>query len=395
MAEGNAEVNGSLAGCAPGTAVQLTGLRKIYRSRAHPEVVAVDGVDLTVREGELVVLLGPSGCGKTTLLRCVAGLETPDEGRIAIGPRLVFSPEKRKNLPPEERHIGMMFQSYALWPHMTVHQNVAYPLASLGHAERGDVRDRVQQVLSRLGVAGFDHRYPSELSGGQQQRVALARALVASPSVILFDEPLSNVDARVRRRLRAQLRELKQQTNFAGIYVTHDQEEAMELADTLAVMEHGKIRQMASSREVYTRPTSVYVAGFVGEINRWTARVESVDGASAVVSTGFGSFTIERAERDIRPGAVGWLVSRPERVKILPLGSVLPSNEGTPGSGTRLRGMVRESTYFGSRCELRVDVSGHDVMAWLFDVDASRAYPAAGDAVEVLPEASSLLWLAE
>ena len=278
----------------------------------------------------------------------------------------------------------MMFQSYALWPHMTVYQNVAYPLSSEERVGRGEVQARVQQLLSKLGVAGFDHRYPSELSGGQQQRVALARALVASPSVILFDEPLSNVDARVRRRLRSQLRELKHQTRFAGIYVTHDQEEAMEFADTLAVMEHGKIRQMSSSHEVYTRPASLYVAGFVGEINRWAGRVESLNGETAVVSTALGTFTVGGV--DAQRGAQGWLIIRPERVRILAPGS---SPHGLP----LLRGTVKEATYFGSRCEIRVDVAQESVMAWMFDVDSTCAYPAPGDEVDVLPEPGSLRWL--
>lgn len=373
-----------------GTAVQVTRLTKVYRTRGHAGVVAVDGIDLRVCEGELLVLLGPSGCGKTTLLRSIAGLETPDRGDIVIGGRQVFDSDKRRNLPPEERRIGMMFQSYALWPHMTVFQNVAYPLDSLGRADRGDVQAKVQEVLTRLGVSGFDHRYPSELSGGQQQRVALARALVASPSVILFDEPLSNVDARVRRRLRAQLRELKQQTHFAGIYVTHDQEEAMELADTLAVMEHGRIRQMGTSHEVYRRPTSLYVAGFVGEINRWKARIESVHGASAVVSTGIGTFRVGSLGEGVRPGAEGWLVIRPERVKVLPLSDADPDRESHC-----FRGRVKESTYFGARCEIRVDVAGHDVMAWMFDVDSSCLYPVPGEEVQVRPEETSLQWLSE
>ncbi|MCC6472295.1 MAG: ABC transporter ATP-binding protein [Burkholderiales bacterium] len=372
-------------------AVRVDGLAKSYRSGGHPPVPAVDGVDLGVRVGELLVLLGPSGCGKTTLLRCIAGLETPDAGEILIGGRRVFSAANRVGLPPEERRIGMMFQSYALWPHMTVFENVAYPLTSLSREARRDVRAKVQDVLSRLGVAGFDHRYPSELSGGQQQRVALARALVASPSVILFDEPLSNVDARVRRRLRAQLRELKQQTRFAGIYVTHDQEEAMELADTLAVMDHGRIRQIAPGREVYNRPASLYVAGFVGEINRWAGQVEAVEGSSAQVSTGLGTLRLALERAGVGPGDQGWVVIRPERVKLLRAGAPGVPAEDEP----RLRGTVRESTHFGARCEVLVDVSGQQVMVWMFDVDSSCSYPEPGETVEVLPESASLRWLPE
>ena len=299
---------------APGAAVSIRGLRKVYRARGR-SVVGVDKVDLDVGPGELVVLLGPSGCGKTTLLRSVAGLETPDEGEISIDGRNVFSARGKRFLPPEDRRLGMMFQSYALWPHMTVYQNVAYPLSSLGSGQRGDVRARVQDALSRLGVAGMEERFPSELSGGQQQRVALARALIARPSVILFDEPLSNVDARVRRRLRAQLRDLKQETRFSGIYVTHDQEEAMELADRLAVMDAGRIAQIGSSRDVYERPNSLYVAGFVGEVNHWPAEIVSATADSAVARTAFGDFPIAAA--GLAVGGKGALTIRPERVRLV------------------------------------------------------------------------------
>ena len=377
----------------PEQAVEVKALRKAFRSRAakgHQSVVAVDNVDFTVRKGELVVLLGPSGCGKTTLLRSIAGLEKPDSGEVAIGGRTVFSLTAGIYVPPEDRRIGMMFQSYALWPHMTVYQNVAYPLVSVKGVTREAVRAKVQDVLAGLGVAGLDHRYPGELSGGQQQRVALARALVGSPSLLLFDEPLSNVDAKVRRRLRAQLRELKQQTNFAGVYVTHDQEEAMELADTLAVMEHGKIRQVASSEEVYNRPASVYVADFVGEINLWAAAIESVDERAAVVSTQFARLTIGGVANSVRPGTKGWLVIRPERVNVVPVGSVV-----SYAVAYRSRGKVLDSIYFGARCEIRVEIGGTEVMAWLSDDDPGRTYPAQGDEVDVLLAEESFQWLCE
>jgi iron(III) transport system ATP-binding protein len=241
-------------GGAEGLVVEALGLRKDFSGRGadgrQGSVVAVDGVDLRVRSGELVVLLGPSGCGKTTLLRCIAGLERPTGGEIRVRGRTVFSHTNGCFVPPEHRRIGMMFQSYALWPHMTVSENIGYPLTALPRPER---QARVVEMLDRLGIAGLGHRYPGELSGGQQQRVALARALVASQSLLLFDEPLSNVDAKVRRRLRTELRDLKRRSNFAGIYVTHDQEEAMELADTLVVMESGQVRQVASPRAVYER----------------------------------------------------------------------------------------------------------------------------------------------
>jgi len=376
----------------PGITVDVRKLQKIYRGnirKGHSDVLAVNDVDLAVREGELVVLLGPSGCGKTTLLRCIAGLERPVSGEIRINDRVVYSSQSGTYVPPEDRRIGMMFQSYALWPHMTVFQNVSYPLASLSGYDKETTRARVQDVLSDLGVAGLDHRYPGELSGGQQQRVALARALVGSPSVLLFDEPLSNVDAKVRRRLRAQLRELKQQTSFAGVYVTHDQEEAMELADTLAVMENGKIRQLAPSHEVYTRPASIYVAGFVGEINSWKGRIESAANGTADISTEFVRFTVGDVPASVGRGGTGWLVIRPEHVGLVATGS------GTTENVHRFPGVVRDAIYFGARFEYRIAMAGTEITAWISDDSTQHLRPRVGDAVDVILPKDSVRWLPE
>jgi iron(III) transport system ATP-binding protein len=365
-------------------AVSIRGLRKVYRTRGR-SVVGVDSVDLDVGPGELVVLLGPSGCGKTTLLRSVAGLETPDEGEISIDGRHVFSARDKLFLPPEDRRLGMMFQSYALWPHMTVYQNVAYPLSSQPSAQRGDVRARVHDALSRLGVAGMEERFPSELSGGQQQRVALARALIGRPSVILFDEPLSNVDAKVRRRLRQQLRDLKQETRFSGIYVTHDQEEAMELADRLAVMDTGRIAQLGTSREVYERPNSLYVAGFVGEVNQWPAEIMSTNGATAVARTSFGDFSVGAS--NVAVGAKGSLAIRPERVRLVAPGANAASAD------PRTRGTVREIVFLGARCEARIALKGEEAMAWIFEAVTQTSPLNQGAEVDVMFEAANLQWL--
>ena len=383
---------------ARGTIVAVKALGKIYRGnvrKGHADVVAVDHVDLTVSEGELVVLLGPSGCGKTTLLRCIAGLEKPDAGEIRIGERLVYASSRALDLPPEDRRIGMMFQSYALWPHMTVFQNVAYPLASLAGRDREGIRARVTDQLQRLGVAGLEHRYPGELSGGQQQRVALARALIGSPSVILFDEPLSNVDAKVRRRLRTELRDLKAQNRFAGVYVTHDQEEAMELADTLAVMEHGRIRQCATGREVYDRPASIYVADFVGEINRWPARIEQRLGASgARVDTPLGAFQVDAVPAAARAGDSGWLVIRPERVDLRHAADGAQPAPSPPGSGRRFTARVHDAIDVGARHEYRVRIGDSELTAWVTDARPAGPRPARGDAVDVILPSDSLRWLA-
>jgi iron(III) transport system ATP-binding protein len=247
------------------------GLAKRFRSEGE-EVHALNGVDLRVGRGQMLVLLGPSGCGKTTLLRCIGGLENPDEGEISLGGRIVTSRARNINILPENRNLGMMFQSYGLWPHMTVYRNVAYPLENQANLARQAASEKVSAMLETMGLSALGERYPGQLSGGQQQRVALARALVASPTALLFDEPLSNVDAQVRKRLREEIRQMKEQRGFAGVYVTHDQEEAMALADVLAVMQDGEIRQIGSPLEIYRRPRTLYVARFIGEANTLAAR---------------------------------------------------------------------------------------------------------------------------
>ncbi|WP_171020225.1 ABC transporter ATP-binding protein [Hydrogenophaga sp. 2FB] len=361
--------------------VQVQGLVRRYRGKGSggqaSVVTAVDDVSLSVKAGELVVLLGPSGCGKTTLLRSVAGLDKPDAGSIRLGGRTVFDAASGVFVPPEDRHIGMMFQSYALWPHMTVAQNVAYPLSSArGRAKTFE--PQVSAMLDKLGVAGLGHRYPSELSGGQQQRVALARALIASPSLILFDEPLSNVDAKVRRRLRAELRELKSRTRFAGIYVTHDQEEAMELADTLVVMDAGKIRQSAAPRHVYAQPASLYVAEFVGEMNRWAGVVEAGD----AVSTPVGRFALPSAARaTARAGDRGWLGIRPENVVL------------TTAPDATLRATIGDVIHLGARIECRLHVEEHEMVVWLGADEAAVLPLSPGNTIGVALPQEHMRWL--
>ena len=370
--------------------VSVRGLRKVYRAKTKTsagEVVAVDDVDLTVGQGELVVLLGPSGCGKTTLLRSIAGLETPSSGEIEIGGSHVYSARSRINLPPEARRIGMMFQSYALWPHMTVFANIAYPLKEKSGYGREEVESRVAELLGRLGIQGLEKRYPGELSGGQAQRVALARALSASPSILLFDEPLSNVDAKVRRRLRAELREVKQLTGFAGVYVTHDQEEAMELADRLAVMENGNIRQIGSPRDVYTRPASIYVASFVGEINKWPATAKSAEGSGILVESELGQVALRATSATPAPGQRGWLTIRPERIRL---------EEARSNDESALVGCVTDVVFLGSRYELRVRLNGGtDVLACITDDGRTELLPARGDKVRIAFEGEGLQWLPE
>ncbi|MEP9378663.1 ABC transporter ATP-binding protein [Aquabacter sp. CN5-332] len=225
---------------------------------------AVNNVDLDIRKGEFVALLGPSGCGKTTTLRCIAGLEDISEGEIAMGGRVVSSPDF--SLPPERREIGMVFQSYAIWPHMSVGQNVAFGLKMKGEAKAG-IDAKVRRALSLVGLEKHMDRGASQLSGGQQQRVALARAIVLEPSILLFDEPLSNLDAKLRESMRMELRMLQQRLGLTSIYVTHDQQEAMVVADRIILMKDGEIDQIGTPRQIYDRPSSLFGAQFVGLTN--------------------------------------------------------------------------------------------------------------------------------
>ncbi|MFI9460812.1 ABC transporter ATP-binding protein [Streptomyces xiamenensis] len=232
----------------------------------YGESVAVDDLDLTIADGEALVLLGQSGCGKTSTMRCVAGLESPSAGRISVGETVMFDGERGINRPPHKRNIGMVFQSYAIWPHLTVFQNVAFPLA-MKKTGRADTARRVGETLDLVGLGHLAERGASMLSGGQMQRVALARSLVMEPSVLLLDEPLSNLDARLRHRLRTELRELQQKIGLTSIYVTHDQDEALALADRISMMQAGRIVQTAPPAELYARPRSASIAEFLGVAN--------------------------------------------------------------------------------------------------------------------------------
>ena len=232
--------------------VRVVGLRKRF-----DKTIAVDGVSFEVKDGEFIILLGPSGCGKTTTLRCIAGLETPDEGDIYIGDRLV------NDLPPKDRDVAMVFQSYALYPHMTVYDNLAFPLKMRKYPKQ-EIDKRVKEVAKLLRIEELLNRKPRQLSGGQQQRVALGRALVRNPQVWLMDEPLSNLDAKLRVYMRAELKKLQKDLGITTIYVTHDQAEAMAMGDRIAVMNQGKILQFDEPRAVYERPGNIFVAGFLG-----------------------------------------------------------------------------------------------------------------------------------
>ena len=232
-------------------------------TKHYGEATALDNVSLEIEPGEFLVLLGPSGCGKTTLLRCLAGLETPDKGEIIIGDNVVFDNSKKINIAPGKRELGMVFQSYALWPHMTVYDNLKFGLDVL-KAPKNEASDRLDKVLGDVGLSDLAGRYPSELSGGQQQRVALARLLVTQPNVFLMDEPLSNLDARLRMDMRVELKRFQAETGSTTVYVTHDQTEAMTMSTRVVVMKNGTIEQVSSPQKLYRHPKTTFVADFIG-----------------------------------------------------------------------------------------------------------------------------------
>jgi iron(III) transport system ATP-binding protein len=243
---------------------------------------ALDDVSFHVAEGELFTLLGPSGCGKSTTLMSIAGFQTPEVGSITVGGDVFFDASRRVNVPAERRNLGIVFQSYAVWPHMTVHDNLAFPL-KVRRTKRAAIRTRVQEVLELVEMERYADRYPHQLSGGQQQRVALARALVYSPSVLLLDEPFSNLDAKLRERARAWVKELQHRLGLTTIFVTHDQDEALSMSDRVVVMNFGEIQQVGTPEEIYRRPASRFVAEFVGRVNLIEGRVSGGSDGAVVV----------------------------------------------------------------------------------------------------------------
>ena len=259
--------------------MKSVSLRRL--TKRFGQVTAVDGVSLEIESGELFFLLGPSGCGKTTLLRMIAGFYEPDAGEVCFGDVCMT------NVPAHRRNAGMVFQNYALWPHMTVFQNVAYGL-EIRKVPRKERITRVLQALDLVQLAGLEDRRPNQLSGGQQQRVALARALVIEPDVLLLDEPLSNLDAKLRLEMRRELRRIQAQTGVTAIYVTHDQTEALSMAQRIAVMRHGRVEQVGSPREIYATPANPFVAGFIGQANMMTGQAEPGASGETTVRTPFG-----------------------------------------------------------------------------------------------------------
>jgi iron(III) transport system ATP-binding protein len=329
--------------------VSVRNLRKHFRRAGNEVVSAVDDVSFDVHPGEFMVLLGPSGCGKTTLLRCIAGLEQPDEGTISIRGKHMFSSQDLINVPAERRRISMVFQSYALWPHLNVYDNIAYPLRTnrANRVPRKELAERVREVMATTGIEGLEKQYPNQISGGQQQRVALCRALMAGSDLVLFDEPLSNVDAKVREQLRIQLLTIQRKLGFAALFVTHDRQEAMAIASSIAVLDGGKLAQLGSPQEIYDRPATRYVADFIGPINEVEGIVNVADGdvheAVGPIGPVFGR--LSAADKSIGDSVAA--VWRPES-------SVVSRVE--PATQNRWSGVVEHSCYFGSYMEYMVRV---------------------------------------
>ena len=313
-------------------------------------VNAVDGVSFTINSGEIFTLLGPSGCGKTTTLRLIAGLEEPDEGEILVDGTPVAAPGRGIFIAPDKRRLGMVFQSYAIWPHLTVFENVAFPLRVRRWAAE-IIRQRVHHALDSVGLAGFAERGATELSGGQQQRVALARALVYEPSILLLDEPLSNLDAKLREQMRFELRALQQKLKLTILYVTHDQTEAMTLSDRIAVVQRGRFEQVGSPEEVYERPATPFVGEFLGRQVTFDGTVKENGGKRRIeLPGGDRGFAIDASSTgSLGDGAAVRVFTRPEDIEILPAGEL---------SHNQVAARVEQVDYLGDRFEYHVRAAG-------------------------------------
>ncbi len=334
-------------------------------------------IDLTVKDGEFLTLLGPSGCGKSTTLAAVAGLDQPDGGRIALGTRVFFDAGTRTFVPPERRNIGLVFQSYALWPHMTVRENLDLPLKlrKLGKKERAD---RIAEALDLVEMSPFADRHPHALSGGQQQRVALARTLVYQPDLLLLDEPLSNLDAKLRERARVWLRHLQQRLGVTTIYVTHDQEEALALSDRIAVMNQGHIVQLGDPHTIYNTPVDPFIADFIGSSNFLSGTVAARgEGVVTITLVGGAQLTVESA-RLFQPGDAVSLSVRPERIEILEPSSPIAENI--------LQAQIEEVTFLGSHHVVQASSGGAQ-----FRVE-SRGMPPAGDVRVHIPRDAAIVF---
>ena len=316
------------------------------------KVKAVDHVSLEVQKGEFLTLLGPSGCGKTTILRCLAGLERPSSGRISFGDQIVYSDQEKVFVKSEKRKVGMVFQSYSVWPHMTVMENVAFPL-EVQKFPRKEIRQRVIKALELVNLGDLGERIPSQLSGGQQQRVALARAIVTEPDIILFDEPLSNLDFKLREQMRFELLRLQSSLDITSVYVTHDQSEAMVLSDRVMVMDKGKIIQIGSPEEIYNKPRNAFVASFVGLINSIPGRIRISDD-KCHIETALGIFQIPASQaQEFSDGQNASLFCRPENIVI--------HHQPVDSKDNTFYGEVDEIAFLGDHMDIIVRTKDLDI----------------------------------
>jgi putative spermidine/putrescine transport system ATP-binding protein len=359
-------------------ALRLESLIKRYG-----ELHAVDDVSLDVRPGEFLTLLGPSGSGKTTTLKIVAGFANPDSGRVVLDDRDLT------RVPPYKRDVGMVFQNYALFPHMTASQNVAFPL-EMRRVPRDEVRRRTESALERMHLAGLRDRYPRQLSGGQQQRVAVARAIVYEPRLLLMDEPLGALDKKLRESLQLELMHLSHELAVTVLYVTHDQDEALVMSDRIAVYRDGRIQQLGTGEELYERPVSRFVAEFVGESNLFSGRIAS---NAPIVDHDGGPIRVtddELRRSGLRAGELALVMVRPERVRLLPEGAPLPED-----AATVLPGRIKEAIYMGTVRKVAVDLAdGRTVTARLPSND-DAGLPASGEVRVTWPIRDGILVPAE
>ena len=347
------------------SALKLRNVTKVFpQPDGSGTVCAVDHISLDVQDGHLVTLLGPSGCGKTTTLRMISGFEYPSEGEIFIGERNVA------NVPPNRRDISMVFQSYALFPHLCIWENIAYGL-HVKKLPKAEVMERTRQVIDLMQLKGMETRFPNQLSGGQQQRVALARAVVIEPSVLLFDEPLSNLDAKLRVYMREELRSIQKRLGITSLYVTHDQSEAMAISDQIVIMKDGVMAQVGSPQEIYEFPVSKFVANFIGRANFVPGTLRGVDGEGAHVSVGDKVLTVPNPGKSLpKAGERCALTFRPESAAFRDDGDGLPAR-------------VLRATYFGSHIEYEVTVGGENAVVEIYNPQLARHYQP-GDEVRMM-----------
>jgi iron(III) transport system ATP-binding protein len=319
------------------------------------KVRAVDEVSIQIEKGEFITLLGPSGCGKTTTLRLIAGFEFPTEGQIILDGQVI------NEQPPNRRDMAMVFQSYAIFPHLNVFENIAYGL-KIRRLSGDTIREKVRRVLELTELTGLENRPPSALSGGQQQRVALARALVMEPKVLLLDEPLSNLDAKLREVMRTEIRRIQQTLGITSVYVTHDQLEAMTLSDRIVIMNRGKIEQIGPPQEIYRRPQTTFVADFIGRANFIKATVQDIQAETITLDVFGRTLTMPHLDGEIQTGQAVSLVVRPEAIRLV-------------AQGGQYRGVVHWASYLGSLVEYEVEVSGQRLSVIDTDPRHTVIYP--------------------